>query len=191
MKKTAALVWICGMLATAHIAASPQFETAALGTRQVASALAGKGINVSPDQVELLSEVRAKGANPQLEVISVDAWGEQRAKVRLRCKRSQECLPFYVVVNWASQQATKNAVSQWSAAVPRGSRPLTPQKEFVLVRAGEFATLVIEGEHMRMQMPVICLTNGSAGTSIRVSSTDRKRIYRAEVVGVKLLKGGM
>ncbi|HZD31392.1 MAG TPA: flagella basal body P-ring formation protein FlgA, partial [Candidatus Angelobacter sp.] len=65
----------------------------------------------------------------------------------------------------------------------------TPKLEPWLVRNGDVATLVMQSEHLQVRIPVICLANGSVGKRIRVSSTDHRRIYTAEVVSGKLLRG--
>jgi flagella basal body P-ring formation protein FlgA len=44
---------------------------------------------------------------------------------------------------------------------------------------------------MRITLRVICLENGARGERVRVSSTDHKRIYQAEVIDPGLLKSAL
>jgi hypothetical protein len=191
MTKPVTLMLPVLLLLASSPAESTKFDTGPLSPLQIASVLATRGITVLPSQIEWLTEVRANRPDPELEVIAVDAWGKRQAKVRLRCRQSQECLPFYVLINWPSQSAAQTVIHGLSIARPHSSASHTPQREPLSVRTGEVATLVIDGDQIRMQMPVICLSNGSVGKRIRVSSLDHKRIFRAEVVGVKLLKGAI
>ena len=52
-----------------------------------------------------------------------------------------------------------------------------------MVHNGKDATLVFEGQNMRMIMPVLCLQNGVRGQRIRVISKDRKKVFLALVTG--------
>jgi flagella basal body P-ring formation protein FlgA len=45
----------------------------------------------------------------------------------------------------------------------------------------------LTGEHIRIQLPVICLQNGRLGQTIRVTSKDRRQTFSAEVVGPVVL----
>jgi len=58
-----------------------------------------------------------------------------------------------------------------------------------VIRTGQRATIVLQGENLRATTSVICLQNGQRGESIRVSSLDRKRIMVGEIVGPGLLHG--
>lgn len=171
--------------------AAPSPEAVPLDSQQIAAVLAQNGIRVAEGQVELLTEIRATRADPAMEVMAVEPWQQASAKIRLRCRQREECLPFYVLVRWTSRRESETALGQWAVSEPHSTLPRGSQHGPWLVRNGERATLILEGEHSRVQLPVVCLANASAGTRIRVSSTDRKRIYVAEVVGNQLLKGGL
>jgi flagella basal body P-ring formation protein FlgA len=59
----------------------------------------------------------------------------------------------------------------------------------ILLRAGARVLLVMDGERLHIEVPVICLENGEAGRTIRVSGLDHRQTYVATVVDAKLLKG--
>jgi flagella basal body P-ring formation protein FlgA len=55
--------------------------------------------------------------------------------------------------------------------------------------AGSRATLLLEGDHVHIQVPVVCLQNGAVGQTIRVASPDHKQTYVAQVTGNNVLRG--
>ena len=189
MKNWLVRLWIASLLAGVGTFAVAPPQSVLLSSQDIAAALSRNDFRVLQDQVELLTSVRSMRAQPLLEVMSVDPWHTGSAKVRLRCTQHEDCLPFYVLVNWPSAVESETAISRWSSSGSHAiARPI-PQHGPWLVHNGEPATLVIEREHLRVQLPVVCLENGSAGKTVRARSTDHKRIYVAEVVGEKLLKG--
>ncbi|MFZ1136917.1 MAG: flagella basal body P-ring formation protein FlgA [Candidatus Korobacteraceae bacterium] len=189
MKNWLVRLWIASLLAGVHTFAAVPPQSVLLSSQDIAAALSQNDFRVSQSQVELLTEVRSTRAEPPLEVMSVGPWRTGSMKVRLRCRQHEVCLPFYVLVNWPSAVESETAISRWNSSGSHAIAPSVPQHGRWLVHNGEPVTLVIEREHLRVQLPVVCLENGSAGNTIRARSTDHKRIYVAEVVGEKLLKG--
>jgi len=190
MKRSCFWLLAGGLIATSGFAGTP-VKTAVVDTAQVATAMAAWGISVVPDRVEMAAEVRATRAAPALEVLAVEAWQAGIVKARLRCVKRTECLPFYVLVSGTRREDLPARIRSKSEAPREATRTPAATHRPWLVRSGEVATLVIEGTHLRLQLPVICLANGSAGGTIRVTTTDRKRTYRARVVAAGLLKGGI
>jgi hypothetical protein len=187
------LITVAIALATASIPANA--AAVAITAPEVAAALQQAGMPVGAEQVRFLAHVVAAEANPELQAVRADASADSQAWVQMRCRNSAQCIPFYVALRWPSAEAAAMALQNLqlasgpSAAVPNAlpSQPRRPG-EAVVVRSGEAATLVIEGQRMRMELPVICLQNGALGAKIRVASADRKQTYMAEVVSSKLLK---
>jgi hypothetical protein len=167
--------------------ASP--DAVAISSDHIAAALHEREIRVSPSQVQKLTEVHAAVAKPILEVISVNRWNNSHLKVRLRCRQLQECRPFYILVNWRSRDEMNDAVGRIVEAPPEVKHASPPSHLPWLVHSGEKVTLLLESDHMRIELPVVCLANGSAGKHIRVRSTEQKKIFVAEVVSSRLLKG--
>ena len=190
MHRTIVIVWL-GMLAGASPIALPQTPPAWIGPQQIAAALSSGSVAVAPSQIMLPSPVAARSSDPSLDVLSIENMDGARSKIKLRCRKNGECLPFYAIVSWRSPDISELAALQWSSLRTSAPNPQPPVREPWLVRAGEAATLVLESTHVRIQLPVICLGNGSAGKSIRVTTTDHKKIYRAEVVAAGMLKGGI
>jgi len=173
--------------------------TVAITAPQVAAAAEEAGMPVSAQQVGFLSQVVATLENPELMAVRADLWGNSQAMVLMRCRNSGQCIPFYVALKWpdaaAAAQALRN--SNLPSGITGSAVNLRPAvqashpAEPAVVRRGDAATLVIEGERMRMELPVICMQDGGVGARIRVMSADRKKNYVAEVVSPKFLKLGM
>lgn len=153
---------------------------------QIAAALNNVGMNTTAEQVAVPADVVAKTSTPALKVESMEIWGDHQLKVRLGCVQPGECLPFFVAVRGSQAQAVLPEVAdRSSAANPRAKSDST---SFALL-SGYRATLLIEGGHVHIQLPVICLQNGAIGQTIRVTSPDHKQTYIAEVAGKNLLRG--
>jgi hypothetical protein len=58
----------------------------------------------------------------------------------------------------------------------------------VLVQAGRPAVLVFESDGIRIKLPVICLQRGTLSQQIMARAVESHRIFRARVVGEKLLQ---
>lgn len=155
---------------------------------QVAEAVRNAGIVATTDQVSFLADVVATSPSPILKVQSIESWGDHRLRVRCACSTSRECLPFFVSVNSnsAAQTLPNNDDHDSSGTHLPSAKPQTAG-----VRSGSAATLLIEADHAHIQIPVICLESGAPGKTIRVSTTDHRRTYMAEVVTDSLLKRRM
>ena len=162
----------------------------ALTADQVAQSVSKRGIEVSGDQVFLLTNVVAKVPDPVLDVLSVEPIGDKwfggrsgsHSWVRLGCHLPGECLPFYAVVSWPQEpagRATNKAIAPPAAVKP---------KKVITMRAGTHATMLMDDDRSHIQIAVISLENGIAGHSIRVTSPDHKQVYVAEVVNASLLR---
>jgi hypothetical protein len=168
------------------------FPVAAMGsqnaitTEQVAAAMSNAGLNTSAKQVVLLSDVVASTNAPTLRVESMEHWGDRGMKVRLSCAKPEECLPFFVAIRGSQAQATPPLVADHSSAAIL--RAKSDSNSFS-VRAGSRETLLLEGGHVHIQLPVVCLESGSLGQTILVTSLDHKQTYRAEVSGNSILRG--
>jgi hypothetical protein len=154
----------------------------AIATEQIAAALSSAGINTTPEQVVLLTNVVATTTAPALRVESTELWGDHRIKVRLSCVRQEECLPFFVAVRGSQPQAVFPVLAS-SPATPQ-AKPNSPA-----MRAGAHAVLLLEGGHIHIQLPVVCLENGEIGQTIRVTSLNHKLTYLAQVDANLTLRG--
>jgi len=154
--------------------------------QQIAAAIGGAGIKVSADQVVLLTDVVATNSAPALKVESMERWGDRRMKFRLDCMKAEECLPFFVAVQWSQAEPVPPAFADPSSAASFRAKP---DSNFFVVRAGSPAPLLLEGDHIHIQLSVVCLQNGAAGQTIRVASQDHRQTYTAEVGTDAVLRG--
>jgi len=156
---------------------------------RVAAALAERGIAVQPHRVEFLISVRSRRPEPVLEIEHLQTAGHNSVLARLHCRDAGECLPFYVVLHLSGKQDVQAMIERsYPHATP--ARAVTaPARPHWVVRAGQRAVIVLQGENLRATTSVICLQNGQQGESIRVSSLDHQRTMVGEIVGPGLLRG--
>ena len=158
------------------LASTPQYH---LTAEQVAAAVSGAGVEVTAEQVSLLADVVASIPQPALKVKSIEPTGSDRAVARVECADSRQCLPFFVALQVGASTVR-------TAALPGGKHSGSSPN---LVRSGERVILLLEGTHVHITLPVICLENGAMGQIIHVSSPDRRQLYTAQVGGDGLLRG--
>lgn len=148
--------------------------------QQVAATVTGGGLQVSADEVSLLADVVATVPQPTLKLKSVSPAADHQVIARLECADARQCLPFMVVLN-----VDRGALA--SAAEASDGQPSRPQVP--LVRAGSHAVLQLDGAHVHISIPVICLENGALGENIRVASLDRNQFYTVQVAENGVLRG--
>ena len=176
------------MLILAAAAAMPAATAAArapISAAQVAGAISNAGVNISAQQVTLLADVVATTPDPTLVMESMERWGDQRMKVRMNCANA-ECVPFYVAIQWRQTEPIPAAFANRAAA---GGVTTKATPGAVVLRAGSTAILMLEGDHVHIQLPVVCLESGAVGQTIRVASRDHKQTFVAQVGDAALLKG--
>jgi hypothetical protein len=179
-RSMSAMALCAAMALPAAAAPSPN----AITTAQVADVLSDAGIKVSARQVTLLADVVASTSKPKLRVESMERWGDHRMRVRLACDSNSDCLPFLVAVNWSGDDAMP-AGSSNSAAMS----PAKPGSDSFAVHAGSPAILLLEGEHVHIQLSVTCLESGAPGQTVRVVSKEQRKTFSAQVFSESVLKG--
>jgi len=150
---------------------------------QVQGALAAAGLKAGLAQIEFLSEVRTASDHAALEVVNTSKRAKA-AMVKMRCRDSHQCLPFYVLVHQPQAGAKVDPADDRSSLADATPFPR-------LMRSGEPAILILENADYRISLPVVCLQNGTRGQRIRVASKDHKRFFEGEIVGSGLLKGNL
>ena len=176
-----AIITCCCAAALPAVAASARYAVKAV---LIAAAVSGHGVAIAPDQVTLLTNVFASVADPQLRVISIGHAGDQRTIARLECATSDQCLPFFVALH--TDDNTSAALAASIAPAPEAAKTRPAE---TVVRSGSNATLLLEGPHVQITVPVICMQNGLAGQIIRVTSPDHLQNYVALVGADGTLKG--
>lgn len=154
-------------------------------------------------EIRLATSVTARVVNPVLEIVSVSPTPRHEALLRVRCRLRTECIPFLAWAVWpadtpipslpaASETAAAGGRTETHAGDPAlAARPLDSADASAssVIHAGTSATLLLEGAHIRIQLPVIFAQDGHVGDSVRVTTPNRKQTYVAEVLTPQLLKG--
>ena len=155
----------------------------AITTERIAAAVAGSGVQITPEQVTLFTSVVASVANPELKVQSINRIGDGQAIARIACADSVQCLPFMVTLHVGSAAHIEIASNQ---PQPYGSSYKPAQ---FAVRQGSTTALYLEGAHVHISLSAICLENGVPGQTIRATSLDRHQVFTAQVASDGTLRG--
>lgn len=172
------IAFVCGAAALSARAGTGPYP---ITQEQIAAAVTGSGMRVSPDQVSLLADVVSSTARPTLRVQSIQPAGENRVIARMECAQAGQCLPFIVALRPDTIAIPAAAPDQ----APSRQQPNAPD----LVRAGSSALLLLDGDHVHISLSVRCLENGKLGQTIRATSLDRHQFFMAQVVGDRILRG--
>ncbi len=173
------------------MSASAQSQSVAITTSHIADVMTRAGLTTSPDQVTLLANVVAATSDPILKVDSVTSSESGSMKVRLSCKESTQCLPFFVYI-LKSAPATSQSRQASMADLPKtpiASSGTTFSDGLPVVRSGSTVILLLEGDHVHIQMHAVCLHKGSIGETIRVSSKDHHEIFFAQILDATHVRG--
>lgn len=182
------LILACALLVLTAVPAFAASRRFPIRTELIASALTGIGIQVLPEQVTLMTDVVATTSAPRLSIRSMEKSSDRGIIVRLECAMPEECLPFFVSIHPEDGNGDQQSSSKPSASLQSVPAFNSRSKTFA-VRSGSPATLLIDSDHVHIRVSVICLENGATGQRIRVTSTDHRQTYTAEVIDGTLLKG--
>jgi hypothetical protein len=175
------------LVAGTTASASAATEHYAISTDIVAAAIGGIGVAVAPEQVTLLTDVVATKPAPVLKVRSVEKMDNERLVARMECESHDECLPFYVSIRVGQGSKAHGALVLASLSAA-DLAPRSNAKSIVL-RAGSVTTLQLDGDHIQIRLPVICLESGSPGKTVRATDKNHRVVYSALVIDGSLLKG--
>lgn len=153
----------------------------------IAAVISQTGLEIAPEQVSLLTEVVATTPAPVLKVRSIEKLDKQRLLARMECENRDECLPFFVSIQVGQSSATQTFMSSTKASAT-DTAPQSSVKSVVL-HVGSMATLQLDGDHVHIRIPVICLESGSPGQTIRATDKNHRVVYSAQVIDGSLVKG--
>jgi len=174
-------------VAGALVAAASAAERYVISADCVAATISRAGVEVSPGQIAFLAGAVATRPAPVLKLRSVQKLDNDRLLARMECVNDQECLPFFVHIQIgqggdAQISAISKAVSSPQPAAAPGAGP-------VVVHSGTRVTLMLDGDHVHIRIPAVCLQSGAPGQVIRVSDANHRLIYSAQVVDAAAVKG--
>jgi Chaperone for flagella basal body P-ring formation len=172
IRQSIGLVVLCAVACAATVTPASSQRTM-VSREQIADAMQSAGFDTSASQLQLLSNVTSLlGAT--LRVAKVTRESADTALAELNCQK-RRCLPFYVLVHDADFASS-------TAITPVHTSGCNPAETHPLIGRGKSVTLIITTADLRIVLPAISLEGGKQGQVIRVTSPDRKRTYRAEVV---------
>ena len=155
----------------------------------VAAALTADGLAVTPGQIALSVPLTATTPSPHFHIAAVDPRPDGALHLRIVCRSSVECLPFFATVTPAdgtdllAALATRQTDSRAAATLLR-QHPAG-------VSTGARITLELTDTQMRIHLPAIAIDTGIPGAEVRVASLDRKQTWRGVVVDSSTVKGGL
>jgi flagella basal body P-ring formation protein FlgA len=175
---------VCG--GSADLCASA--ERFSVSPEAVVQTIRARGLQIEQQQVSFLASITATRAEPQLRIVGARKLDTSRTAVQMSCESNAVCLPFYVILHGDSAEQYRVLTQPIPGA--KGKRLPRPVEK-PCIRTGDRASLVMENQDMRITVQVIALQNGRTGDTIRVTDTERKKLYRAEVSGPGLLKSAL
>ena len=181
------LLMASSLLSPIYVQAQAAAVRVPLSKAAVAQTLQSAGIPVQEKQITLPFEVATESAKPTLLVSGLEALASARLRVRLACGDPHDCLPFFAIVQCADDSAAKIAAS---THIGSSSEPTLPIKTSApALRPGDHAMLLLEDSQMQISLPVLSIDGGKLGSTVRVSSLDRKQTYVATVVDAQVVRG--
>lgn len=163
----------------------------------VARALHADGIGVQPEEIRMLTQASAAVSNPALELLGAERMPDGHLRMRIRCRKASECVPFSVAIggNKVQPGAVAEALQAQSVVQPVIEARLTPPQPpspvvaIPAIHAGAKLTLLMDDGHMRIHLPVVALDNSSVGNELRVCTPDHKRTFRATAMDATTVRG--
>lgn len=177
---------LCVAAALPALAAAKHY---AITQEQIAAALTSTGLQVSPDQISPHPQVVAFVDQPTLEVKFIQPAGGHRLIARMECAQAAQCLPFLVTLRMDRSSPALDGSAPAPPPPPANWRSGSSHSQPLLVRAGSSAVLLLDGAHVHISIPVICLDGGALGQTVRATNPDRKHLYSVQVAGDRLLRG--
>ena len=182
---------LLAMLSAAH-AQSPRFSVT---SEQVVAAMQGQAWPIEGVRVTLPIAITAAVADPKLGIETVSRLNQHEARLRMVCRVSSACLPFFATAAWPESAAFVAPPSDRNAGSGERKTPAlaadTHENSAGRLRAGASVTLLLEGERVHIQMQVVSLQGGATGDKVRVATRDRKQTYVAEIINPILLRGSL
>lgn len=161
-----------------------------LTPEQIASAITSTaGVTIDPGDISLPASIVSSSARPILRVTHAEVAGTEGVRLRLSCATTGQCLPFVALLRTRTPEQASVMVAKFE---PLSTRPLPTSRQGDLnLRAGAHATFLLESDHMRISIPVICIDSGAPGSEVRVASLDRKQLYRGIVSDNATVRGAL
>ena len=158
---------------------------------RVSAVLADHHLAIADDRIRLAPAVTSSVAEPVLRIASAERNAEGEISLRLACRSSSECLPFFAIVSMPDREAALASLRQLGGAAPVTAAASSPAQSSPGVSVGGHVVLLLSDRQMRIQIEAVAIDTGSSGHEIRVASLDRKHTYRGIVTGPASVQGDL
>ena len=123
---------------------------------------------------------RGQRGPARFEIESIQPEADHGMVARIECADPAQCFPFMVALHVRTALLSRPR---------RRSRSRQSNSSALLVQPDASAMLLLDGAHVHISIPVICLENGALGQTIRATSPDRHQFYTVQVAGERVLRG--
>lgn len=155
----------------------------------IAQTLRSAGVEANESQIRLPLEIRiAASARSTLLVTGAEVLGGAQLRVRLACGDPHDCLPFFATLQCTDESAARIAASSFSSSSLVAGLPIRTVDTSIL-RPGDHAMLLLEDRQMQITFPVFFIDSGKVGSTVRVSTLDRKKTFLATIVDPQTVRG--
>lgn len=153
----------------------------------------------SAAQVEGLARTALPDATFEVEDAAWDA-RHHRLQFRIHCVARAACGSFIADAQpspamaplWQQRFGSlhKSHAGSKASVQARATEPVAQKQSSqpALALAGKPATLILQGNGIRITMPVICLQRGAFAQKVRVRDLPGKHMFEARVIGAELLQ---
>jgi hypothetical protein len=158
-----------------------------LTSAMVVEALHVRGVEVNAANVHLPMLLYVAAPSSALAITGAERETGDRLRVRLRCIKVSDCVAFTATLNVERPEAEAIlALTKATVPVPADGDRL---RLVVRLHAGDPVALSIQQEHLQVKMPCLAIDTGAVGETIRVSTLDHRKIFRAIVTGPSAATG--
>lgn len=193
------MAWlIVGLCASMPAAELPRPTALPTGPRQQVVLAVARDLNLDPGLVEKQLQLLAPPHEVPSDIRVVSAKRDlfrSRWLIRLGCRRSQNVLPFDVVLN-APELDLAVSARRWVAVSGGTSEklPVTGRSELhnaAVVHKGEKVEMVEEFGQVKLVAKAVSLDAGAVGDRVRVRNASSHRLVMATVAGPKMVGVGV
>ena len=198
------VLWLAGahaaFAATAAVSQGTAQASYAVQVSAITKAVLAAHPELADDPMDLPGRIFAHEAEPSLTAGPIESWfgGDAResrnglARVRVQCRLSGVCLPFYATVHLPQANVSSAAAAP---SQPRKAAVSSEPAGEVPLHVGSRALLLIDNGMLHLRIPVLCLQAGKPGSTIRVRSALRdfggNQFFEATVINGRSLRGSL
>ncbi len=159
---------------------------------RVASALAEKSVDLPPDRIHLPPAITSSVPQPTLRLVAAELRQDDALSLRLACRTSSECLPFFAIVSMPDHAEALIALNALRGSFNTGADTGAARTQHRTgISVGNHVTLELSDRQMHIQLQGIAIDTGEPGHEIRVASLDRRHTYHGIVVDPNTVKGDL